>query len=118
MAWLKDCEICNSGLCKAVDERKEQGLTEHAACKEMSEESEGLYSTDAILGRYRYYTGKTKVCEVHKEIPDPPNAEEFIKKYMQDDVYKLTPVGLKIARQSTKAEWWDFGLRLKELMAL
>jgi len=62
MAWLKDCEICNTGLCKAVDERKEQGKSERTACKELSEESEGLYSTDAILGRYRWHTGKKQVC--------------------------------------------------------
>ncbi len=61
MSWLKDCEICNTGLCKTVDAKKESGLSERAACREMSGESEGLYSEDAILNRYRYHTGKKKV---------------------------------------------------------
>ncbi len=24
--WLKDCELCNAGVCKRIDELKEQGL--------------------------------------------------------------------------------------------
>ncbi len=60
ISWLKDCEICNAGLCKTVNELKDQGLTENAACKQMSNESEGLYSTEAIRGRYLWHTGKVK----------------------------------------------------------
>lgn len=58
--WLKDCEICNAGLCATVDNKKREGKTERAACREMSEESGGLYSYRAILNRYRYYTGRDK----------------------------------------------------------
>jgi len=58
MSWLKDCEICNTGLCKTVDEYKDQGLSENAACKKMSGESGGLYSKEAIRNRYRWHTGK------------------------------------------------------------
>ena len=67
MAWLKDCLICNTGLCKAVDELKAQGLSENAACKQMSQKSDGLYSGEAIKGRYRHHTGKvkTRACENH-----------------------------------------------------
>ncbi len=68
MSWLKDGEVCNSGLCKAVDVRKEKGLSENAVCNEMSEESNGLYSGKQILDRYRYHTGKDKkVSEIPKE---------------------------------------------------
>lgn len=58
--WLKDCEICNAGLCDAVAEKKEGGLSERAACREMSDESEGLYSAKDLRGRYRYHTAKDK----------------------------------------------------------
>lgn len=137
MAWLKDCEICNTGLCKAVDERKERGLSERAACQEMSEESKGLYSEDAILSRYRYYTGKTKrqPCEIHtqtedgilqaaneiqerrlREISENCNdLEQFIKAHLQTDCYEFTPIGLKKKRESTKEEWLEYGFLLKVL---
>jgi hypothetical protein len=70
MAWLENCLICNSGLCVEIDKRKQDGLTERAACKELSAESQGLYSEEALLSRYRYHTGKVKrlnpeVCEIH-----------------------------------------------------
>jgi len=47
----------------AVDGRKEKGMSERAACRDMSEESKGLYSENAILNRYRYHTGKKSVCQ-------------------------------------------------------
>lgn len=53
--WLKDCEICNAGLCSAVDDRKETGMSEKKIFQEMSEESEGIYSPGAIRQRYKYY---------------------------------------------------------------
>jgi len=67
MAWIENCLICNSGLCVEVDKRKQDGLTELAACKELSEESQGLYSAKQILDRYRYHTSKDKkVSEIPK----------------------------------------------------
>jgi len=79
MNWIKNCEICNTGLCKTVDERKEKGQSERAACRDMSGESEGLYSEDAILHRYRYHTGKVNrsACEIHTESESLKVAEAF-----------------------------------------
>jgi len=81
----KDCEICNTGLCKAVDARKEGGLSERATCREMSDESEGLYSENAILNRYRYHTGKKKVCQ-----SDTPTFNELKKEF--EEVKRLEPL--------------------------
>lgn len=53
-SWLKDCEICNAGLCVRVDELKKVGNSERGACRLMSEESEGVYSPIDIRNRYRY----------------------------------------------------------------
>jgi len=53
--WLKDCEICNTGLCKQIDEYKEQGMSERAASRKMEQECDELWSADKIYGRYRYY---------------------------------------------------------------
>ncbi len=53
--WLKDCELCNAGVCKRIDELKEQGLTERAASRKMEEECGGEQSADKILGRYKYH---------------------------------------------------------------
>jgi hypothetical protein len=178
MAWLENCLICNSGLCVEVDKRKERGLSERAACKELSEESDGFYSEDAILSRYRYYTNKTKrqdcgVCEIHMDVQryeienlkheletidlidsDTEKIKRFkniaeragkmqndmaeytirlqrkagelfngkdegllqyLEEHMNTDFYKFTAIGLEINRPSTKEEWREYGLRLKEL---
>jgi hypothetical protein len=60
MGWLKDCAICNEGLCSTVDELKDQGLSENKIFKRMSDESEGVYSEGAIRQRYKYYKGGEK----------------------------------------------------------
>ncbi len=54
--WLKDCEICNTGLCKQMAEHKEVGKTEREAARMMEEECDGLWSAKNIRDRYRYYT--------------------------------------------------------------
>jgi hypothetical protein len=70
--WLKDCEVCNAGLCATVDRLKGDGKSEREAARSMSEESAGLYSAEAILHRYRYHTGKVKrgACEIHMDKPN------------------------------------------------
>ncbi len=78
ISWLKDCEICNTGLCSTVNNLKEKGLTEHAACKQLSEESEGLYSTEAIRGRYQWHTGKVKK-KVKKKVVENQQPKEYSK---------------------------------------
>ena len=88
MSWLKDCEICNTGLCKAVDERKEKGMSERAACRDMSGESEGLYSEDAIYSRYRYYTGKIKrvPCESHTDESVKTHLDQVVMAFVKDEI--------------------------------
>jgi N6-adenosine-specific RNA methylase IME4 len=58
--WLKECEVCNAGLCVRVDNLKADGKSERAACRIMSEECEGLYSSSEIRKRYRYHKIGTK----------------------------------------------------------
>ena len=53
--WLRDCEICNAGVCKRMDELKEQGLSERAASRRMERECGGEQSASKILGRYKYH---------------------------------------------------------------
>lgn len=64
--WLKDCLICNAGLCKTVDKLKAQGLSENKACEQMSEESDGLYSQEAIRSRYRLHTGRRETPGIYR----------------------------------------------------
>lgn len=54
-SWLKDCEICNVGLCKRIDELKEEGNSTREAARIMDSESDGLWEADKIRNRYRYY---------------------------------------------------------------
>ena len=56
-SWLKDCEICNVGLCKRIDGLKDDGKTIREAARIMESESEGLWEADKIRDRYRYYKG-------------------------------------------------------------
>lgn len=141
MAWLENCLICNSGLCVEIDKLKEKGLTEFAACKKLSNESDGLYSAKQILDRYRYHTGRDrKVSEIPKE--QLKNAEDeilkaadkirekrlshwqqearnlgcFIENYMETNLYKFTPCRMEIKKPSTKEEWIEYLLRIMALL--
>lgn len=53
--WLKDCELCNNGVCKRIDDLKESGLSERAAAKQMEQDCDGLRDASKIRDRYRYY---------------------------------------------------------------
>jgi len=81
--WLKDCEICNAGLCKTVDSLKEEGLSINAACVKMADETDGLYTKEAIRGRYGWHTAKVKkVVEnqqrrKRQQMNRRPNEESF-----------------------------------------
>jgi hypothetical protein len=62
--WLKDCLICNAGLCTRVKELLSEGKTERQASREMEQEQgESVYSAEAILQRYRYHTSKKGSCQ-------------------------------------------------------
>jgi len=55
--WLLGCEICNTGLCKRIDELKDQDKTVREAARIMESESDGLWDAEKIRDRYRYYKG-------------------------------------------------------------
>lgn len=107
MNWLKDCEICNVGLCKTVDEMKRQGLSENAASKQMSEESEGLYSKEAIKARYRHHTGRAKrrVCENHTPIKRLRLTDAEKEKIMTEDFKAGFEVFLREIRIAKQTKW-------------
>jgi hypothetical protein len=102
--WLKDCEICNVGLCSEVNSRKENGLTEHKACVQMSEESEGLYSAAAIRNRYQYHTGKKKVAQNEQRA--------FVGEFKDFDVHYKA---LKRLIYHFKKQDWDDVIRTQML---
>jgi hypothetical protein len=88
--WLKDCEICNVGLCNTVNDLKKQGLSENAACQQLSEESEGLYSKETIRNRYRWHTGKKNEVGQNDQHP--------IKRLMTDEEKQLYQLCAKLKR--------------------
>lgn len=65
-SWLKDCEICNQGLCAYMDKRiKDDGLTVRSAASvaaEVVEKQLGypLYTANAIRQRYLENTNQKK----------------------------------------------------------
>jgi len=106
--WLKDCLICNTGLCKTVDGLKDQGLSENAACNQMSEESDGLYSKEAIRGRYRLHTGRREPHpEQHghrdqRQIKPPITDEE---KELHQLCAKLKSITKALQRANPGKDW-------------
>ena len=93
MTWLKDCAICNEGLCSTVDELKKKGLSEKKIFKQMSDESEGDYTEGAIRQRYKYYKGGERTS--------PP-------KEKRTDAEKI-----KIISDDFKASFEDFYKRIE-----
>ncbi len=80
LRWLKDCEICNTGLCSQFQEYVEQGMSERAAARQMEKDCGNLWSADKIYGRYRYYAkghGGGSVGKTHRE------NSELVRVYMQ-----------------------------------
>ena len=78
--WLKDCEICNIGLCNEMDRLiDEKGISMREASRDLSRQAhkhfvdEGVdlengFSPDTILSRYRYHTARiNRACESHTE---------------------------------------------------
>jgi len=72
LAYLKDCEICNVGLCKRGAELLDSGMTLNKAAKIISVEITNdlghyLYSPSAIRNRIQLHTGKK---DPHKAAKD------------------------------------------------
>lgn len=59
--WLKGCDLCNVAICDEMQRRiDEKKLSERKAAEEIATESndfigEIIYTTDAVLNRFRYY---------------------------------------------------------------
>ncbi|MCK4825457.1 hypothetical protein KA005_57445 [bacterium] len=107
ISWLKDCEICNAGLCKKVDYHKEKGSSIWAICKLMSNESNGLYSRKQIMDRYRYHTGKDKKIS---EIPKPKKTHphpKTPKEQIFEDRFKKAFDQFYYEVQNAKMEKWE-----------
>lgn len=75
--WLSGCEICNIGLVTEVNNLKEAGLSERAACRKLAEMAEKkfktpMWSEKVILNRYRYHYGLDRNSEVSEfQTPTP-----------------------------------------------
>jgi hypothetical protein len=83
--WLKNCEICNTGLCSHLDELKAKGMSEREAARKMSVESDGIYSEEHIRKRYRYHTGRDKkLGEIlpSKALPTDEDARDILRQFM------------------------------------
>jgi hypothetical protein len=92
MGWLKDCAICNEGLCSTVDELKEKGLSENKIFKRMSDESEGHYTEGAIRQRYKYYKGgeKTSPSKEKRSSTKRSNLTDVEKQQIFSDEFKVS----------------------------
>ncbi len=92
MGWLKDCAICNEGLCSTVDELKKKGLSEKKIFKRMSDESEGVYSEGAIRQRYKYYKGgeKTSPPKEKRSSTKRSNLTDAEKQQIFSDEFKVS----------------------------
>ena len=76
-SWLKDCEICNVGLCKRIIDMKHEGKSTRREARIMEVESDGLWDADKIRNRYRYYKqgrggSKRPTQNTHPKTPAKP----------------------------------------------
>jgi hypothetical protein len=87
-SWIKDCEICNTGLCDQLQEYVDQGLSEREASRQMERDCGGLWSAEKIYGRFRYYVKGHAGGAVGKPHRNGfPSKEAFMKMTL---VFKLT----------------------------
>ncbi len=47
--WIKDCELCNDGVCNTIAEYTSDGITVRAAVRKMSEECDGEFTEEQTL---------------------------------------------------------------------
>jgi len=101
--WLKDCLICNTGLCATVDHLKEKGLTLNAACRAMATQSEDLFTGDQLKQRYLYHTSKTKRKddpEAGRNSTDEIEDSEMKKRRIESEIIKVVSVVKKTNRMA------------------
>lgn len=111
-AWLKDCELCNAGVCKRIDELKDQGLSERAASRKMENDCDGLWSADKIHGRYRYYK-KGHTGSVGK----PHKLENQLLEQVSYINRESAAINKALEAAVTKSDFWNVAIRLGNLEA-
>jgi DNA repair photolyase len=67
--WLKDCEICNAGLCSTMDRLKAEGKSEREAAKTMEQEAVQIigakvWTAQQIRARYIYIILESRLVEI------------------------------------------------------
>lgn len=107
VSWLKDCEICNAGLCKEMNYLTDSvdngglGLPVREAAKRLEEQGkkqigEAVWTAEQIRARYLYHTGQMvpgRNSTTTKKVPPPeeitrhsdPGAEEVIDRKLASD---------------------------------
>ncbi len=96
--WLKDCEICNTGLCSRMDDLLNDGTRSvREASRIMSEESGNVWNDNEIRHRYRYYKGPK--VKTGRKPPSP--SKEIISRHFQVAFDKL----LSEIRQAKSGGW-------------
>ena len=142
--WLKDCEICNAGLCEEIDRLIEKdNLSQRTAAAHLAKVVEDrlgypLYSADTLRKRYQRHTNRlgrndppNKTKDKSEEnlppktkttIKKPPEIEKRLKQLAEDMRYPT--YHLKSAKTYLESIWGlesevqdDFvkcGLRLKD----
>jgi hypothetical protein len=97
--WLKECDICNVGLCKRLDELVSpvsaggQGLSEREAARVMEKEAEEqigkkVWTAGQIRRRYVYHTGK---WESDKKPVKPAGPKRATKKRQVQEPVEQAP---------------------------
>lgn len=126
MGWLKDCEICNAGLCKRMDELTQggKGLSEREAAKVMEAEAaasigEKVWNAEQIRHRYLYHSGKRSGAKRTRDVEEESAAtcEEFyfILAQLNTDYYQFTPVGLRMLREPNIEEIDEYAFWIDRL---
>jgi len=94
--FLKDCEICNAGLCKEMDRRLSSGgSSERTVAQELALVAEKelgypLYSGKQLRDRYRYHKNKDKKGRVYSS---KNNSQEQLQSLVPgSEVAEIPPV--------------------------
>jgi N6-adenosine-specific RNA methylase IME4 len=104
--WLKDCEICNAGLCAEMDNYIACGMSVNKAAKQLEKDQKKkigtkLYSAATIRNRYNYYKGGEKVVE-NQQLQTP---DEFYKTVAIEKLHQLIKKNKKFGTIYADPPW-------------
>ena len=85
--WLKDCEICNAGLCVRFNELIESGMSQRKAAKQMENEQKDaigkiIYPAESL--RQRFQRNKPKADMVRNVPPSNTCAETDLNRLIEN----------------------------------